>query len=252
MKHSEIESGRVDNTYFTATDVEPDIKTGDDGEMFVQFYAGEGKRRSWGRPQCSNYILFDDCDLLASLTGFSHKHRGGQFYRYFVKTDDGKIERRTWSQLTEDEQRIVLAAYQEHAPSWARTPGALKSERKAKITETFSAYKVLRVIDGADSQSFESLYDATRWEIGKRNTQAAKPDHNGGYYVHESAEKIMQLWNNGELVPERCYKPGVYALVRCECGGNVAHYSSGKIGVTYCRPVEVMRVFGYALETQAD
>jgi len=241
MEHSEAESGKVDSTYFTATDVEPDIKTREDGTPFVQFYSGQGSRRSWGRPQCTNYILFDDCDLLVSLTGFSHKHRGGQFYRYFVKID-GRIERRTWTQLTEDEQALVLKAYDENAPSWARTPGKLKSERKAASTETFTAYKIFRYVD---AEHYQSLYDATEWRLGRRNAQAAKPEHDGGYYVHESAERIMALWRSGDLVPARCYTAGEYALVKCECAGNTVHYSSGKIGVTYCRPVELVEMFTY-------
>lgn len=74
MEHLESKSGRVDDTYFTATDVEPDIITREDGTQFVQFYGGRGRSRSWGAPGCDNYILIDEPDFLFSLTGFYHKH----------------------------------------------------------------------------------------------------------------------------------------------------------------------------------
>lgn len=223
---------RLDSTYFTATDCEPFVVNNE-----VHYYDGRGKSRSWGSPQVTTTLIVDDCDFLALHFGFSHKHRGGQAWRYFVKVD-GKVERRLWGQLTDDERQIVLDN-EGKAPRWSKSPGKLRKDYAKPSLSTFTAYKVLRV----NADGFVSLYDDTTWGLGKRNGEAAKDDHGGGYYVHTNPDKLMALWESGDLVPDRCYQPGQYALVRCECSGNTVSYSSGKIAVTYCRPVTIVTTF---------
>jgi hypothetical protein len=170
MEYETVESGKVDSTYFTATDVEPDIKQHDDGSEFVRFYKGEGHRRSWGCPQCNNLILIDEPDLLASLTGFSHKYRGGQFYRYFVRNEFGKIERKRWSQLTLEQQQDVMDVYDQKAPAWARTPGTLKTDIARPINsadrENGIGYKALLITHDESGQvvRVQSPLKHTDWQ----------------------------------------------------------------------------------------
>jgi len=234
-----------DSTYFRTGDAEPVI----DGDVIV-LTEGRGSRRSWGAPQVNNTVVVDTCDFLAVLTGFSHKHGGGQFWRYFVETPAGEIERRTWSKLTDDEQQMVLDGM-DKAPSWAKNPGKLRADYVKPAQTAFVGHKVLRV---ADDARFLSLYDETEWEIGKRNGQAVAKNagtdefgytvHDGGFYVHPDANRVIELWAAGTLAPERCYVAGQeYALVRCECSGRVREFSSGKRAVTYCKPLEIVDRF---------
>jgi len=243
MEHR-TENRVPDSTYFTVKNVEPDVQDG-----AVVFYEGEGTRRSWGRPQANVTVLIDDCDLLAALVGFSHKHGGGQFYRYYVPGTGGAPTRKTWRSLTEDERVMVRAAYDERAPHWASSPGKLEPERKRPSNSKFTAFKVLRQ---TSDTTFLSLWNDTGWELGKRNAEAVGDDalreydqrHAGGFYVHADQDRIVQLFEGGELAGKRTtgHGPGtVYVLVECECYGRRAEFSSGKVAVTYCTPVKVIR-----------
>jgi len=230
-----------DNTYFTVTNIEPTVEDGT-----VTFPDGQGTGRGWGRPQANTTILIDDCDLLAALIGFSHKHGGGQFYRYYVPGKDGKPQRKTWRGLTEDEREMIRAAYDEKAPHWAKSPGKLTPERKAPSQDRFTAYKVLRQVSETE---FLSLYDDTAWTIGKRNAEAVGDDalseydqrHAGGFYVHTDQARIVQLFKDNQLVPSSKVRPdAVHVLVECECYGRRAEFTSGKLAVTYCTPIKVI------------
>lgn len=233
-----------DSTYFRTGNVEP-VVNGDT----ITLTEGRGSRRSWGAPQVNNTIVVNDCDFCAVLTGFSHKHGGGQFWRYFIRQESGEIVRKTWAQLTDDERQTVLDNL-DKAPGWAKSPGKMRADYVKPTDTRFDAYKILRVI-GDDE--FESLYDSTRWTLNKRNGQAVADDagvdeygrvkHDGGFYVHEDADKIRELWASETLVPADRITTGTYALVRCECSGRVRRFSSGKLAVTYCRPVEVVETF---------
>ncbi|MHC4984389.1 MAG: hypothetical protein ACYTF6_14630 [Planctomycetota bacterium] len=236
-----------DSTYFRRGDAEPTVE-----KDTVVLLDGQGTRRSsWGAPQVNSTVIVDECDFLAVLVGFSHKHGGGQFYRYYMNGTGG-IKQLQWQQLTDDERALVLEAYKEKAPYWAKSPGKLRSEYAKPTLTTFVGYKIMRVVD--DSH-FLSLYDDTEWEIGKRNGQAVGANagrwdytdqvvHDGGYYVHTDAEAIQTLFDERRLVPGRCYdEDAAYALVECECSGRTAHFSSGKIACTYVKPVKVVRTF---------
>ena len=130
-----------DGTYFRTGDVEPIING-----SIIELTAGEGSRRSWGRPQTNNTIVYQDCDFIAIHTGFSHKHGGGQFWRYFVQLDDG-IVRKTWRGLTDDERQIVLDNLN-NAPSWAKSPGKLRSEYRRPSAENPAGPAVPGAQDG--------------------------------------------------------------------------------------------------------
>ena len=104
---------------------------------------------------------------------------------------------------------------------------------------------IVRAIDNDDTH-FLSLYDDTEWQIGKRNGEAVGDaavhygEHSGGYYVYPDPDRIMALWESGNLVPGWGYIAGQYALIRCECSGREAVFRGGKRAYTYCRPVEVI------------
>ena len=237
MKHRNTDQV-PDSTYFRTGDAEPIIES--DGS--ITLLNGEGTRRSsWGRPQVNTTILIDDCDFLAVLVGFSHKHGGSQFYRYYLP-NGGKPQRVTWSKLTDHDRQRILDAYDDKAPYWAKKPGKLRSEYKKPSQAIFTAYKVMRYISDTE---FLSLYNDTEWTLGTRKAEAVGDaavkwaEHSGGFYVHKNQSKIVSLWENGNLGEKR--DDWKHVLVRCECSGRVAEFSSGKLAVTYCKPIEIVQ-----------
>lgn len=135
----EIGECPADSTYFRVADVEPRLSTtqGNIDNLHpadaraVTIWIGRGTHRSsWGSPQVNSTILINDktLNLLAIHIGFSHKHGGGQFYRYYDKNSDGAVCETTWAKLTNEQRQAVLDAPK---PSWAKTPGKLR-QPKAK------------------------------------------------------------------------------------------------------------------------
>ena len=110
-----------DSTYFTLSDVAPEIK----GDT-IATCGGHGTPRSWGAPQCTTTAVVNADDFCALHVGFSHMHRGGQGWFYFVRTDTG-IARRTWARLTDDERELVLHNL-DKSPAWAKSPGKLRAD----------------------------------------------------------------------------------------------------------------------------
>lgn len=232
MKHK-FSSNVADSTYFRTAAAEPDVN--EDGS--ITLYDGRGARRSWGAPQTNSTVIVDAEDFLAVLVGFSHKHGGSQFYRYFVQTPTGPA-RRTWAQLTDDERQLVLEGYDAKAPAWANRPGKLSTERRKPSVEKWTAYKLVRSINGA----LTSYYDDSAWTLGRTRTEAARENHGGGYYVHASIETMKALYNADNLIPNH-NGIGTPTVIECECWGNRIEYSSGKIAVTYCKPVQVVETW---------
>jgi hypothetical protein len=238
MKWQETEKV-PDSTYFLTADAEPHMAS--DGT--ITLLNGRGTRRGWGAPQVNTTVLIDDCDFLAVLVGFSHKHGGSQFYRYYIPNGQGP-KRVTWAKLTDDEREMVLGAYEAQAPYWAKRPGKLRSEYKKPKDTKFTAYKVMRQV--ADDE-FLSLFNDTAWTLGKRNAEAVGDaavrwaEHSGGFYVHKSAERIVELFESKQLVGGKRDEDAHYVLVECECGGRQAQFSSGKVACTYCTPVRIVQ-----------
>lgn len=239
-----VESPNIsDSTYFRTGDAEPTIEA--DGT--ITLLNGRGTRRGWGAPQVNSMILVDAEDFLAVLVGFSHKHGGGQFYRYYI-AQGGGVARRTWAQLTDDERSLVLAAYEKNAPNWAHRPGKLSTERKPPTPQTWLAYKVLRQMTDGRLLSF---YDETTWTLGENRVEYAKENHSGGYYVREcpaevgAAEFVDWLrdeYRRGDLVTIPNGEGRIWhaVVMAVECRGKRIEYSSGKIAVSQCKPLSIV------------
>jgi len=246
-----------DSTYFNRGDCEPTIEK--DGT--ITMYDGYGTRRSsWGSPQVSSTIVHQSEDLLAIHVGFSHKHGGGQFYRYYRP---GPTEVR-WVSLNDDDRQLVLDGYQEKAPRWAKIPGKLKKnyQKPNPKANLFIGYKVVDVLpDGR----MVSLYDGeTEYVIGKTMTQKAEHDHKGGYYSYpldvNPAIMLEAKYVSGNLVPGSP-TGGDKAVLKCECWGYTIAYGASwggnartlaadvtqadKVASTHLKPVEVIHRFTY-------
>lgn len=221
------DSNITDSTYFRTGDCEPYLDH--DGNLWI--YNGRGTyRSSWGSPQVNTAVIISTSDLVALHIGFSHKHGGGQFWRYLQKSGNDWYSCQ-WKNLADDQRQMVLDAKR---PSWAKSPGKLKSDRAA--LNKWNAYKIM----GYDNGRLFSLYDHNFiYEINKTTRQKSQPDHGGGLYVHKSLDNIMQLLNDGKLINED-WRPEVCALVLCECWGNEINYTNGKTAVSYCKPLEIL------------
>lgn len=117
---------QADTTYFRPAQVTPFSENG-----VIWVYSGKGSPRRWGAPGVTTTIIVNNPDFVAIHVGFFHKHRGGQFWRYFV-SDGQEIHQVSWRSLPDEQRQIVLDAYQEKAPSWAYSPGELRINSRAK------------------------------------------------------------------------------------------------------------------------
>jgi hypothetical protein len=216
-----------DSTYFRVGDCEPYFS---DGDLYL--YDGRGSyRSSWGSPQVSSSVIFNNNSVIAIHIGFSHKHGGGQFWRYY----DNEGNKLSWGKLDDDTRQLILNS---DRPSWARIPGKLRKNYNLK-PKKWVGYKIVGIDDNG---SLFSLYDNEfEYELNKTKIQAAREDHGGGFYVHKSIDSLLSLWNNGKLVNENRVVDNI-VLVECECWGNEIKYDNGKVSVSYCKPLAILDV----------
>lgn len=252
------ESSNVpDGTYFRTGDAEPTIN--EDGSITI--LNGRGSRRGWGQPQVNSTVIHDEDDLVAIHVGYSHKHGGGQFWRYYT-TNGATTSQLTWAQLPDEARAQVLAASTTKAPGWAKEPGKLRSQYAKPNTHKATAYKIVRQLDelnavaGAATEYHRmvGLYDGTAYTIGKRLaernngrvTDYGDAIHDGGFYSHPSPEQVKALLAQGNLVPSNCLQHGwTLALVECEISGKIVRYPNGKLCSSYLTPVRVVEILSY-------
>ena len=147
-----------------------------------------------------------------------------------------------------------MEAAEENAPSWAKSPGKLKKDRRSSKQSAFNALKIVRVIDG----KYLSLYaDRVQYVIGRTYRQKALPNHEGGYYVYTGEpQRLADDFRNGRIFGKP--SPGQqYAVLEVEAWGRKIAYSwSGEVvpyvydddwikkyAVTYVKPVDVAFTF---------
>lgn len=242
-----------DATYCRNEDVEPTFTANE-----LTIYTGYGSRRGWGTPGTTSTIILNDDDFCAIHVGYHHKHGGGQFWRYYT-TDGTQITQIEWRQIPDEQRARVIEAADQKAPGWAKSPGKLRANYAKPSDKTRIAYKLVE--ERADG-TLVSLYDGqTVYTIGKRLVEAArggydewtgKTTHNGGYYAHPTREQVAKLFSSGNLVPERCLRPGmVLAMLQVEISGTIVNYPNGKLAATYLKPVEVLATFVYQADAVA-
>lgn len=235
-----------DSTYFTMSDVAPYY---DENRDRLVIQNGKGTRRSWGAPSVTSTVVFRGRSLVAIHVGFSHKHRGGQGWHYWLHEGESWVKV-AWGKLSDADRRKVLDRT-DRAPSWAKAPGKLRKERRTPTMNTVIAYKMVAVRDG----QYVSLYDGnTTYEIGQRLTQAAKSNHGGGYYAFPRIDGLMSLYRKGQLVPSECMAGvSTLAILEVELGGRIIEYPQDhwyyankgpkKLAATYITPIQVVDTF---------
>jgi hypothetical protein len=241
MININFDANIYDGTYFTTSDVEPYV-----GGDTLYLYNGKGKSRGWGKPEVTSTVVLQSTDLIVTHTRFRHKHGGGQFWRYYNITSNNDLVQTKWVSLDDDTRQVILEAYTA-LPNWINPPGKLRKDYKSANPKKnmFIAYKIMGV---NDVDKLHSLYNPeVIYTLGKTKVQAARGGynwgeyiHNGGYYVHLSADECTQRYLNGTLVSEDKIVNRAM-LVKCECWGNQVYFPNGKIAVTYCKPIEVVK-----------
>lgn len=222
------------DTYFRVGDVEPELNG-----STLTIYDGTGARRSWGAPGITSTIVLQSEDLTAIHVGFYHKHGGGQFWRYYRHE-----QQVTWAQLSDEERTRVLDAYENKcAPSWAKSPGKLRTSYMKPTIQTRTSYKLVRIVDNR----YYSIFDGeTEYVLGKRLAEKAIEEHGGGYYSYPTVQGVINRFHAGTLFPERCYQQAMtLALLECEISGSMVEYPSEKIASTYLRPIGEIQRFEY-------
>jgi len=229
-----------DSTYFRTGDVEPTIEE----DKSITILDGKGSRRSWGSPQVTSQVVYQSEDFISVHIGYSHKHRGGQFWRHY--SINGAVTQMAWRQLDDSLRAEILEAYERLAPAWAKSPGKLRKDYAYSST-TMTTYKAVNA-------NMRSLYDgSTEYEIGKRLVEAVSPKagendwgdviHGGGFYSHPSIEAVKELIVKNDLVPlSRLTGVKELVIVKCEISGRIVKFPNGKIASTYLRPTEVVEV----------
>lgn len=227
-----IRSDVPDGTYFTTEAVTPWLSASD---TILNIYDGDGTRRSWGRPGVTSTVVLNAPDLVAVHIGWHHKHGGGQCWRYFAV--NGEVRQVEWKDLDDATRQVVLDAYDEKAPGWARIPGKVRTAYRRPVLQTRTSYKLVAL----DGDRFVSLYDGhTEYALGRRNVEAARPGHHGGFYSYPDPHVVMHLWQEHDLVnPARHFDR--LALLECEISGTIIDYGE-KLASTYLRPLQIMQV----------
>lgn len=96
-------------------------------------------------------------------------------------------------------------------------------------------YKAVAVVDG----KMLSIFDGqTEYAIGQELKQAARKDHNGGYYVHKSLNDAM----NVKVPTDSALRNAPRAILRVKAEGAYVVYDTGKLAFSRITPIEVINV----------
>lgn len=109
-----------------------------------------------------------------------------------------------------------------------KLPAPPRSEPEISI-----CFKAVAVVDG----EYRSIYDnSTVYKLGKAKVQKAQENHNGGYYVYETAREA----GNADVPYNSDNRLAPRVILRCECSGRNVRYDSGKIAFSRIKPLEVV------------
>lgn len=219
-----------DGTYFTTTECEPVVT-----QEGVTVFTGNGKHRSWGSPSVTSTVVLND-SLLVVHVGFHHKHRGGQFWRYFMLAPENGIVQVKWADLDDETRQEILSAPR---PIWANAPGKLRKDYVKGQMKVRTTYKVV----GLRGDKMFSLYDGeTEYVLGKRLCQSVENHHGGGFYSWPTLEDAQEMESDLAKHPHLYgfpWTPDDLVLLKCEISGRMIEYGNSKIASTYIKPVAI-------------
>lgn len=134
-------------------------------------------------------------------------------------------------------------------------------KQPAALPEKVIRYKIVEVHEGV----YRSLYDPEyTYQIGKTYRQAARENHQGGFYVHPrhitrqrwlsdssrqddkerpAPSPFEMYFLEGRLVSAHPIPHHEYAVLACECWGSRVKYAGSKEAYGHLRPIEVIAQF---------
>lgn len=242
-----------DSTYFRTGAAQPELEQDEYGQQVLKLVNGTGTFRSWGAPRVTSRVVLADDDLIAIHVGFTHKHRGGQFWRYYRPDEDGVWHEQKWKPLPDETKERILAAYQTHAPDWAKVPGKLSKEYGRANFQVQTSYKLVELTD--DGRLVNLRDGQTEYILGKRLAERAISEHRGGYYSYPDLDSIWELFTSRKMFGKTSSvytRDMTLALLRCEISGHIEYYGNGKWASTYIRPLEVLNYYSYTPEQVAS
>lgn len=136
---------------------------------------------------------------------------------------------------------------------------AVRRQTPTRTVQRQTRYKVVRVVaqEPPSPPIYRSLYDAAYvYALDTTYRQAAKPDHEGGWYVRPLLWQDTPHFFGDAVGPRRTLEdafrrgdiidmppPGTYAILECDVWGRCIEYSNGKEAWTYLKPVAVHSTF---------
>jgi len=101
-----------------------------------------------------------------------------------------------------------------------------------------SGYKVLA--QDADG-GLRSVYDGSEYAAGKWRSQAARPDHGGGYYFYWNQDQATQAVAASETFKNTWTAGKTLVLCEVEVAGRTVDYSGGKVAASRLRVMQVLQ-----------
>lgn len=111
---------------------------------------------------------------------------------------------------------------------------------KPPTPAAFLAYKVLA---RSHSGGLESVFDSSEYTVGKWRTQAAQPNHGGGFYFYFDEELAIRATASGSTFGARVAEGKELVLCEVEVQGRQIPYDGGKWAASKLR---VLREIGPA------
>lgn len=225
-----------DGTYFRTAAAEPVVNA--DGSLTI--FNGQGTRRSsWGAPGVTTTVVYETETFAAVHVGFHHKHGGGQFWRYYI-ADGATVKGMTWASLDDATRQAILDAAKRKAPSWAKTPGKLRSEYvKPQDAHREGGETYFKAVAVADDGRMLSIFDGrTEYRLGETLVEPVRKGHGGGFYVYPSEA----LATEAELPADSMLRRAPRAIIRVRAEGQYTRYDNHKLAFSRVTPLEVVAV----------
>lgn len=113
-------------------------------------------------------------------------------------------------------------------------------EGRAKLSAPFSEWrKGFKAVTRDENGSLVSVWDGSRWEIGKTRTEAATNSHEGGFYYYGTLAECRDAADRKDVFGEARDHDGL-VFIEVEVSGREFVYEDGKRCVTRMRPVRVI------------
>lgn len=107
---------------------------------------------------------------------------------------------------------------------------------KSPVADVYRAFKVLAQ---ADDGGLYSVYDHSAYRRGVWRSQAAKPDHGGGFYFYWNATEALEGVRNSTTFNAAWAEGKTLVLCEVEVSGRTVDYAGGKVASTRLRVVGV-------------